>query len=64
MTSVAEIVGIDENGDIELHEIFGFFRTGTGPGGKVLGEYRASGYLPSFLEDFITQGLVPDGDYL
>ncbi len=28
-------------------------RTGTGPGGKVLGEYRATGYLPSFLDVFI-----------
>ena len=25
---------------------------------------RASGYLPSFLEDFITMGLVKDGDFL
>jgi pilus assembly protein CpaF len=64
VTSITEIVGIDENGDVEVHEIFGFFRTGTGPGGKVIGEYRASGYLPSFLEDFITQGLIADGDFL
>jgi pilus assembly protein CpaF len=64
VTSITEIVGIDEHGEVETHEIFGFYRTGTGPGGKVIGEFRASGYLPSFLEDFITQGLVTDGDYL
>jgi pilus assembly protein CpaF len=31
----------------------------------VLGEFRATGYLPSFLEDFIVMGLVQRGqDYL
>jgi pilus assembly protein CpaF len=64
VTSITEIVGIDEEGQIEIHEIFGYFRTGTTAGGGVVGEYRASGYLPSFLEDFITQGLVTDGDFL
>jgi len=39
-------------------------RTGTGPGGKVIGEHRATGYLPSFLDQFITMGLIGDGDYL
>jgi pilus assembly protein CpaF len=62
--SITEVIGIDEHGEVETAEIFGFFRTGTGNGGKVIGDYRASGYLPSFLEDFITMGLVPDGDYL
>ncbi|UJR84894.1 ATPase, T2SS/T4P/T4SS family [Sandaracinus amylolyticus] len=64
VTSITEIVGIDEHGEVETHEIFGFYRTGTGPAGKVIGEFRASGYLPSFLQDFITQGLIADGDYL
>ena len=32
--------------------------------GKVLGEYRATGYMPSFLNEFITMGLCPDGQFL
>jgi pilus assembly protein CpaF len=64
VTSIAEVVGLDDDGEVELHEIFAFHRTGTGPEGEVLGEYRASGYLPSFLDEFIAQGLVADGDYL
>jgi len=64
VTSIAEVVGLDDDGEIDLHEIFAFHRTGTGPKGEVLREYRASGYLPSFLDEFIAQGLVTDGDYL
>jgi pilus assembly protein CpaF len=64
VTSIAEIVGIDPDGELELHEIFAYIRTGTGPGGKVLGEHRASGYMPSFLDEFITMGLITDGEYL
>jgi pilus assembly protein CpaF len=64
VTSISEIVGMDSDGDLELHEIFGYVRTGTGPGGKVLGEHRASGYMPTFLDEFITMGLITDGEFL
>ncbi len=64
VTSISEIVGMDPDGELELHEIFGYVRTGTGPGGKVLGEHRASGYMPTFLDEFITMGLITDGEYL
>jgi pilus assembly protein CpaF len=64
VTSISEVVGMNDDGEIELYEIFGYVRTGTGPGGKVVGEHRATGYLPSFLDQFITMGLIGDGDYL
>lgn len=64
ITSIAEVIGLDDDGEVELHEIFAFHRLSTGPNGEVVGEYRASGYLPSFLDEFIAQGLVKDGDYL
>jgi pilus assembly protein CpaF len=65
VSNISEVVGINDNGEIELREIFAFYRTGTGPDGKVIGEFRATGYLPSFLDTFIAYGLVKDGrDYL
>jgi len=64
VAAITELSGLDDKGDFKLNDIFAFYRTGTGPNGKVLGEYRASGYLPSFLDQFITAGLVTDGDYL
>ena len=51
-----------ETMEIELTPIFEYVRTGTGPGGKVVGDFRATGYLPSFLEDFIVMGLVQRGE--
>ncbi len=63
VTAISEITGMDrESGEIELRHIFAFVRTGTGPGGKVVGEFRATGYLPSFLDTFIVMGLVKPGE--
>ncbi len=63
ITAISEVAGLnDETFEVELTPIFEFVRSGTGPGGKVLGEFRATGYLPSFLEDFIVMGLVQRGE--
>lgn len=62
ISAVSEVSGMDEAGQIEMRAIFEFVRTGTGPTGKVLGEHRATGYLPSFLDAFIVAGLVRRGE--
>lgn len=64
VTSITEVSGLDDNGEFVLNDIFAYYRTGTKPDGTIVGEYRASGYLPSFLDEFITYGLVSDGEYL
>jgi pilus assembly protein CpaF len=64
ITSIAEVGEIGPDGEIEIREIFGFSRTGTDAQGNILGEFRASGYMPSYLDEFITHGLVDDGSYL
>ena len=63
VTAISEVVGIErDTSEIELRPIFQFVRTGTGPGGKVIGQFRATGYLPSFLDVFIVMGLVKPGE--
>jgi pilus assembly protein CpaF len=62
IADISEVAGIGDDGQIEIRPIFEFVRTGTGPGGKVLGEHRATGYLPSFLDAFIVAGLVRRGE--
>ena len=63
VTAISEIIGIDrESNEIEMRPIFEFIRTGTGDKGKVEGEFRATGYLPSFLPTFIVMGLVKRGE--
>ena len=62
VTAVSEVTGIDDGGEIDLVPLFEFTRTGTGPKNKVLGEFRATGFLPTFLNDFIVMGLVQPGE--
>ncbi len=63
VTAISEVIGIDrDSGEIELRPIFEYVRTGTGTGGKIEGQYRATGYLPSFLPLFIVSGLVKKGE--
>jgi len=66
ITTVSEVVGIEDDGTVLLENIFEFHRTPNvgDERGKVTGEFRATGYMPSFLGDFITMGLCGDGEYL
>ena len=63
ITHISEVIGIDrDSGMVETRDIFRFVRTGTGKGGKVLGEFRATGYLPSYIQEFVLMGLLKPGD--
>ena len=62
VTEIAEVAGLEDDGSIELLPIFEFERTGTGPKGQVIGRHRSTGYLPSFLDQFIVMGLVKPGE--
>jgi len=64
VTSIAEVVGVDDDGEVELREIFEFKTVRVGEEGKVEGEFAATGYLPSFLDQFIAHRLVSDGSFL
>jgi pilus assembly protein CpaF len=62
VTAISEVSGIDPNGNLQLRPLFEFVRSGTGKDGKVLGEFEATGYLPSFLPELIVMGLVQPGE--
>ncbi|HEY0709751.1 MAG TPA: ATPase, T2SS/T4P/T4SS family [Polyangia bacterium] len=62
VTSIAEVTGMGDDGQIETRELFGFRQTATGPKGEVFGEFYATGNLPTFVGEFITRGLVADGE--
>ncbi len=64
LTSVTEVGQLGDDGQLVLNDIFVFDRTGTGASGEVLGEHRTTGYVPSFLDEFITQGLIDGGEFL
>jgi pilus assembly protein CpaF len=62
VVSICEVCGLDQRGDFELRQIYGFDRHGTGPKGEVLGSFLATGYLPSFLDELIVRGLIKPGE--
>ncbi len=64
ITDVSEVIGIQDDGSIRTEPIFEFVRAPNAPDGSVVGEYRATGYMPSYVEEFVTLGLVKDGKYL
>jgi pilus assembly protein CpaF len=64
LSSITEVGRLGDRGEVLLHDIFVFQRNGTGPDGEVLGEHRSTGYVPTFIDEFITQNLIADGDYL
>jgi pilus assembly protein CpaF len=64
VTRISELVGIDDHGCIRTEPIFEFVRAPNDADGSVRGAFRATGYMPSFIEEFATLGLVKDGVYL
>ena len=57
--SIHEITGL-EGSMIQMQELYKFVRTGSDQGGKVKGEFRATGLRPSFLEALVLNGANPD----
>ncbi|HKO46854.1 MAG TPA: ATPase, T2SS/T4P/T4SS family [Polyangiaceae bacterium] len=62
VTAVSEISGLNDHGEIELLPIFRYVRSGTGAEGQVLGDFQATGFLPTFLHDFQLMGLIGAGE--
>lgn len=56
ITSICEVTRSD-NGDVEVHEIFKFYRKGINPNGKVEGVYKATGHIPKCLEKIHLYGV-------
>ncbi len=62
ITHVSEIDELDPSGRFEVRDIFEFEQTGVTPEGRVIGDFEATGYLPSFLDEILARGLVKPGE--
>lgn len=62
LSAIEEVIGLDDDGRIEIRPIFELVRLGTAEDGAVLAEHRATGYLPTFLGEFIVRNLVKKGE--
>lgn len=62
VTSISEITGME--GDIiQMQEIFRFNRLRTEADGTVVGEFRATGIRPRFLDDLVAKGITVPSAY-
>jgi len=61
VTAITEVVGM-EGETVVLTDIFKFEQTGIGPGGKILGELRATGIRPVFSPRLEAAGYKLSGD--
>jgi pilus assembly protein CpaF len=58
VTHITEMDTLDVDSQrFEVRPIFEYARTGTGPKGEVEGEFRSTGYLPSFVDELVIRGL-------
>lgn len=57
ITQITEVAGMKDEMHINLEDIFAFKQKGINSEGKVLGEFCATGYIPSFLEDIKVRGI-------
>jgi pilus assembly protein CpaF len=60
---ISEVVGIDDDGFVQIEDIYRYKATGMDENNKVQGYHMATGYLPSFLNDFIILGLARPDDF-
>lgn len=60
---ISEVVGIDDDGYIHIEDIYRYRQTGIDEENKVQGYYVATGYLPSFVQEFIVKGLASAEDF-
>jgi pilus assembly protein CpaF len=63
ITYISEVVGIDDDGFIRIEDIYRYKQTGVDAKGKVQGYHLATGYLPSFLNEFLIKGLADPSDF-
>ncbi len=59
---ITEVAGMKDEIHIDLRDIFAFKQSGIDGQGNVLGDFAATGYVPSFIEEIRIKGIsLPEG---
>ncbi|WP_394847138.1 Flp pilus assembly complex ATPase component TadA [Pendulispora brunnea] len=61
ITHISELDELELDGHFETRTIFEYERTGVEEDGTVIGDFQATGYLPSFLDELLVRGLIKKG---
>ncbi len=54
---ITQLLGLKDSLEIEMKDIFVFKQTGIGEDGKILGNFKPTGFVPTFLEDMRIRGI-------
>lgn len=60
ITGISETVGLTDDFQLRLQDVFIFRQKGLDNNGKVLGDFEATGYIPKCYDDFVTRGIKFD----
>ncbi len=60
ITGISETLGLDDQYQLILEDIFRYKQSGIDEHGKVVGEYTSTGYIPSCYDEFVTRGFPID----
>ncbi len=60
ITGITEVVGIKEDFQLDLRDVFVFQHKGMNAEGVVLGEFRPTGYVPNVFSDLVQRGIKLD----
>ncbi len=57
ITGITEVAGLKEGYQMDLRDVFVYERQGVDADGRVVGQYKATGYVPVCYEDLVTRGI-------
>jgi pilus assembly protein CpaF len=60
LSRLSEVGEVGPDGEVQVHDLFRFERLGLGEGGKVVGEFVATGRVPRFLQQLVLAGTGVD----
>lgn len=60
LTGITEVVGMIQDHQLDLRDVFVYDQKGLGENGIVLGDYRPTGYIPKCYEELTSMGLKID----
>lgn len=60
ITGISETLGLSDDFQLKLQDVFIFKQKGLDGDGKILGDFEATGYIPKCYEDFVTRGIKFD----
>lgn len=57
ITGITEVAGLDDEYHVKLQDIYLYKQSGIDSDGKIVGDFGATGFIPSFFDELVTRGL-------